>query len=199
MLPDFPKIISELHNLINIRLRSRVRTGDPVISMVHHIAQHEGEQMVLGTVEGKQKEMDYKKFESVFRISKDEIKSLTIEDIIKKIDSVADEMTGHMARTMFATIEQATKEGGTEIDQGGKPFTFETFLEGLDKIWIDFDEKTGQPHMPSLIMHPNLFAKIKDKLPEWEKNEEYRKRFDEIMKRKYKEWYDREGNRKLVD
>ena len=199
MLPDFPKIISELHNLINIRLRHRARTGDPVISIVRHAFQHEGNQMILGTVEGKQKELDYKEFESVFRISKDEIKSLTIEDIIKKIDSVADEITGHMARMMFATIEQATKEAGTAIDGGGKPFTFEMFLEALDKIWIDFDEKTGQPHIPRLVMPPNLFAKNKDKFLEWWKNEEYGKRFDEVMKRKYKEWYDRENNRKLVD
>jgi len=199
MLPDFPKIISELNNLINIRLRNRVRTGDPVISMAHYISQHEGDQLVLGTIDGNQKETDYKNFESVFRISRDKIKSLTIEDILKKVDSVAEEMTGHMARTMFASIEQAVKENRTEIDQDGKPFTFEAFLEGLDKIWIDFDEKTGQPHMPSLVMHPNLYAKIKDKLLEWERNEEYRKRFDEIMKRKYKEWYDRESNRKLVE
>jgi len=199
MLPDFPKIISELHNLINIRLRHRVRTGDPVISMVRHAFQHEGDQMILGTVEGKQRELNYKEFKSVFRISKEEIKSLTIEDVIKKTDSVADEITGHMARMMFATIDQAAKEGGTEIDGGGKPFTFERFLEAIDKSWIDFDEKTGQPHMPSLVMHPNLYAKIKDKLQEWERNEEYRKRFDKIMKRKYKEWYDRESNRKLVE
>jgi len=199
MLPDFPKIKSDLHNLITLRLRHRVKTGDPVISMAHHISQHEGDKAILGTIEGKQKELDYKGFESIFRISKDEIKSLTIEDVIKKIDSVANEMTGHMAQTMFANIKEAAKEVGTEIEQKGKPFTFETFLEALDKIWIDFDEKTGKPHMPSLVMHPNLLARIKDKFPEWEKNEEYRKRFNEIMKRKYKEWYDRESNRKLVD
>jgi hypothetical protein len=199
MLPDFPNILAKLDNLITKRLQYRVRMGDPIISMAHHTFQHEGDRMVFGTVDGKQKEMDYKQFESVFQISREEIKSLTIGDIIKKIDAVAEEMTGNMARTMFSTIEQITKEAGTSIDQGGKPFTFETFLEVLERVWIDYDEETGRPHMPSLVMHPNLYAKIKDKLPEWESNPEYKRRYEEIMKRKYREWYDRESNRKLVE
>jgi len=127
------------------------------------------------------------------------MKSLTIDDIIKKIDAVAEEMTGHMARSMFANIEEATKEAGTNIDQGGKPFTPDTYLEGLEKIQIDFDEETGRPHMPTLVVNPRLYAEIKDKLPEWENNTEYKKRLEEIIKRKYREWYDRESNRKLVE
>jgi len=199
MLPDFPSILAELDKLINKRLRDRVRMGHPIISKGHHTTQHEGDRMIFGTVNGTQKEMDYKEFESVLRISREEIKSLSIDDIIKKIDAIAEEMTGNMARMMYSNIEQITKEAGTAIDQGGKPFTFETFLEALERIWIDFDEETGQPHMPTLVVPPALYTKIREKLPEWENNLEYKKRFEELMKWKLKEWHDRESNRKLVD
>jgi hypothetical protein len=199
MLPDFPSIKSQLQTLVSKRLQYRVRAGDPVVAMIGHSIQHEGDRRIYGTVEGKQKELDYKKLESSFSISGDEIKSLTLVDIIKRIDKAAEEMSGHMARTIFTTINQVTEEAGTIIDGGGKPFTFETFLEALDKVGIDFDEETKQPHMPALVMSPDLFAKIKDKIPEWEKNEEYTRRFNEIMKQKYEEWYARECNRKLVD
>ena len=199
MLPNFPRILAELDKLISKRLRDRVRLGHPIISMAHHTTQHEGDRMILGRVDGAQKEIDYKEFESVLRISREEIQSLTFEDIMKKIDAIAEEMTGNMAQIMYSNIEQITKEAGTVIDQGGKPFTFETFLEGLKRIWVDFDEETGQPHMPTIVMNPALHSKIKDKLPEWENNPEYKKRFEEIIKRKYKEWHDRESNRKLVD
>jgi DNA-binding FrmR family transcriptional regulator len=199
MLPDFPRILAELDKLINKRLRYRVRMGHPIISMAGHTTQHEGDRMVYSTVNGTQKEMLYEESRSVFGISREEMKSLTIEDIIKKIDAVAEEMTGGMARMMYSHIEQITKEAGTAIDQGGKPFTFENLLEAIDRIWIDFDEETGQPHMPTIVMHPSLHAKIKDKIPEWENNPEYKKKFEELMKHKYKEWHDRESNRKLVD
>jgi len=46
---------------------------------------------------------------------------------------------------------------------------------------------------------PNLGAKLKEKLPEWEANSEYKKRFEDLIERKRKEWNDRESNRKLVD
>lgn len=199
MLPDFPSIKSQLQSLLSKRLQYRIRAGDPVVAMIGHSVQHEGDRRIYGTVEGKQKELDYKELESSFSISRDEIKSLTPEDIIERIDKAAKEMSGHMARTIFATINQATEEAGTKIDWGGKPFTYEAYLEVLDKVWIDFDEETKRPDMPILVMSPALYAKIKDKIPEWEKNEEYARRFDEMMKRKYEEWYARECNRKLVD
>ncbi|MEW5899851.1 MAG: hypothetical protein AB1715_00125, partial [Acidobacteriota bacterium] len=104
MLPNFPSILAELDKLINKRLRYRVRMGHPIISMAHHTTQHEGDRMILGTVNGTQKEMDYKEFESVLRISREEIKSLNIDDIIKKIDAIAEEMTGNMARMMYSNI-----------------------------------------------------------------------------------------------
>jgi hypothetical protein len=173
--------------------------GDPIVAMIGESFQHEGDRMIYRTVEGTQKELDYKKVQASFSISRDEIKSLTVEDIIKRVDAAAQELSGHMARTIFAAIDQGTKEAGTQIDHGGKPFSPEVLFEALEKISIDFDEDTKQPHMPSMVVSPELAAKIKDKLPEWERNEEYKKRFDEIMKRKYEEWYARESNRKLVD
>jgi len=199
MLPDFPSIKSDLINLVNRRLRHHARMGAPAVAMIRHTFQHEGDRMIYSTVEGSRKEVDYKRVESSLKISRNEIKTLTMEDIIKRIDATAKEFAGKMERGIFSSMAQATKEAGTDIDYGGKPFSFETLLTALDTISIDFDEETKQPHMPAIFMGPELYEKIKDKLPEWEKNEEYKKRWDEVLKRKYEEWYARESNRKLVD
>lgn len=179
MLPDFPSIKAELINLISKRLRHRVRTGDPVLAMITHTVQHEGDRRAYGTVEGDRKEVDYKKIESILSVSRSELKSLTVEDIIRQVDAAADELTGHMARTVFATVEQITNEAGAAVDAGGKPLTFETFSEALDRIRIDFDEETRQPLMPTLVMGPDLFAKVKEKIPEWEKNQEEENKNDQ--------------------
>lgn len=199
MLPDFPSIKSDLINLVNRRLIHHALMGAPAVAIMRHSVQHEGDRMIYSTVEGKRKEVDYKRVESSFKISRDEIKTLTVEEIIKRIDATAKEFADKMERGIFSTIAQATKEAGTDIDYGGKPFSFETLLTALDTISIDFDEETKQPDMPALFIGPELYEKIKDKLPEWEKNEEYKKRWDEVLKRKYEEWYARESNRKLVD
>lgn len=199
MLPDFPSIKSDLINLVNKRLRHHAHMGAPLVAMMPYSVQHEGDRMVYSTVEGNRKEVDYKRVGSSFKISRDEIKTLTAEDILKRIDATAKELAGKMERGIFSTIAQATKEAGTNIDYGGKPFSFETLLTALDTISIEFDEETKQPQMPAIFMSPELYEKIKDKLPEWEQNEEYRKRWDEVLRRKYEEWYARESNRKLVD
>jgi hypothetical protein len=199
MLPDFPNIKSHLDKLVERRLRYRAKMGDPAVAMIGQVFQHEGDRMVYHTVEGTQKELDYKKAEASFSVSRDEVKSLTIDDIIQKIDAAAQQMSSQMARTIFAAIERTSKEAGTEVNAGGKPFSPEVLFEALEKISIDFDEETGEPLMPSVFVSPEVANKIKDKLPEWENNEEYTKRHYEIMKRKYEEWNARESNRKLVD
>ncbi|MBI2852371.1 MAG: hypothetical protein HYX84_04635 [Chloroflexi bacterium] len=170
-----------------------------MVAMTRQSFQHEGDGMVYNTTEGAQKEVDYNKIESSFSFSRDQIKSLKIEDILKKVDSAAQELSDHMARTIFAAIERGTKEAGTQVDAGGRPFLPEVLFDALEKISIDFDEETGEPLMPSVFVSPEVAAQIQDKLPEWERNEEYKKRHDEIMKRKYEEWNARESNRKLVD
>lgn len=199
MLPDFPRVKSDLSKLVARRLRRATKLGDPIIAMIGESFQHEGDGMIYSTVEGHQKEVHYRKIESSFSISRDEIKSLTVADIVQRIDAAAQELSGQMARAMFTAIEQSSKEAGTEIDHGGKPFSPEVLFEALEKMSIDFDEETGQPLMPSFVVSPKLAAKIRGKLPEWEKNEGYKKRHADIMKRKYQEWYARESNRKLVD
>lgn len=199
MLPDFPSIKSDLDNLATQRLRERVKQGDPVISMIGRTLQHEGRKHSYTTEEGKAREVDYQKSEAAFSISRSEMKSLTLKDIIDKLDQAAEEMTGQVARVMFAAFEESTKEAGTRVDAGGQPLTPPLLLEALEKMRIDFDEETGQPHLPTIVVHPQAFAKIREKLPEWEKDEEYKRRYQEIMKRKYDEWYARESNRKLAD
>jgi hypothetical protein len=84
------------------------------------------------------------------------------------------------------------------VNGKGQPFTFELFLETLEKISIDFDDQ-GNPYLPTVVVSPELGAKLKSKLPEWEANPDYDKRFKELIERKRKEWNDRESHRKLVD
>jgi hypothetical protein len=199
MLPDFTDLVTQLQDAVTMRLRLRVRSGDPVISMIGHMTQYEGDRQTYETVQGDERQTDYQRVEGLISISRPELRELTLEDILKKVDAAAEEMTGQIARSMFATIGQAAETAGNLINNEGKPFMFDTFLAGIERVDIDFDEATGRPHMPRLVMHPDLWAKVKDKLPEWETNPESRRRFAQLIEKKRNEWNDRESRRKLVD
>ena len=53
--------------------------------------------------------------------------------------------------------------------------------------------------MPQLVVSPQMGATLREKIPEWEKDLEHKKKFDELIEKKRKEWNDRESHRKLVD
>ena len=46
---------------------------------------------------------------------------------------------------------------------------------------------------------PEMADVIRERFMEWIRDPEFRKRHEEIMRRKYEAWRDRESNRKLVD
>lgn len=199
MLPDFPAIKNDLQDAMTLRLRNKVRMGDPVIAMTPHTLQHEGDKKTYETVQRDQKAMNYKRIEATFSIKREEMRTLTVEQILERVDAAAEEMTRQMATSMFAAISQATDEVGNTVDNAGQPFTFDTLLQGLEKIEIDFDPVTGKPQMPSMVMSPELYEKVKDKLPGWEADPDCNARFETLMKKKRDEWNDRESHRKLVD
>jgi hypothetical protein len=199
MLPDFPEIKEELERLARDRLRQRLRYGDPVLAMVRQIRQHEGRDSIYTTVSGEEQRADYKQVMGEITINIDELIDLPIDAVMERVDAAAEDMLKQIVPSMFAKLKEVTDEVGNVVDAGGKPFSFDLFLETLEKIWIDFNEETGKPKLPTIVVSPQLAEQVKTLLPEWEQNEEYKRRFAELIERKRRQWNDRESNRKLVD
>jgi len=117
---------------------------------------------------------------------------------VENIKSAAEEMKKEKARLFFEKMKEVTDRTGNVVDAKGQPFSFELFVDSIKKIWIEFDE-SGRPHMPTMVVSPEIGEKLRVLLPEWKKNPEYKKIIDEIIEAKRKEWNDRESHRKLVD
>jgi hypothetical protein len=62
----------------------------------------------------------------------------------------------------------------------------------LEKMYIEFDEE-GQPKLPSLVMHPNLYEKVKEIKP----TKEQEKTRAEIIERKRSEYNAQKRTRRL--
>jgi len=64
-----------------------------------------------------------------------------------------------MARQLFARMDEIAEENGMVVDARGRPFSVDLFIEGLEKMDIDFDA-SGKPIMPGCVVHPSNMEKL---------------------------------------
>jgi len=197
MLPDFPKIKEKLKEAINRYLQNLVRQ-EPFLSQIRVEHHFEGNRMSSGTEDGELDQSEYKEISGEFSIKKEDIIAKGPMAFIENVYNTAEEIKKQKAKLVFEKLKEVTDKTGNVVNGKGQPFTFDLFIEMLEKIWIDFDDQ-GKPLLPTVVVSPELGAKLKEKLPEWESNPEYKERFEDLIERKRKEWNDRESNRKLVD
>jgi hypothetical protein len=199
VLPDFREVKEKLDQALTQRLREQVKKRDPVLAMIRTLRQHEGHRHVWSTDKGRERSTAYEPAVAEVTINQHETVDWTIADIVRHVDNMADQMIGQIVPNMFATLREASDEVGNVVDGGGRPFSFEMWLEAVEKLQIEFDEHTGQPRLPTMVVNPTLGERVRALLPEWERNAEYKARSSALIARKKEDWDDREGNRKLVD
>ena len=118
--------------------------------------------------------------------------------LMEGLEKMAEDFSGQHSKMLFERMKQSTAKTGNVVDAGGQAINPNLLLQMLEKIEIDFRED-GQPRLPTLVISPEHYERLKEKMLEWEKNEHYKRRFDELIERKRQEWRDRESHRKLVD
>lgn len=198
MLPDLPKLKKEVHEKILTRAFESESTSDPLLAMIKHYIQHEGDKGRYQTVDGQTREQDYQAMsaETVFTV--EDVTDPTLQPIVSKFKQMGSEAASQMAQYSFKQIGEAIDSVGNTVDAGGK-LTPDSFLRVIEKIQIDFDEDTGLPKMPTMFIHPNQAESVRKMIQEAEADPENKKRFDALMLKKKEEWRDREAIRKLVD
>lgn len=197
MLPDFPGIKRKVEEDINSYMKELIRQ-EPFLSefrVEHHF---EGDKSLIKTEDGQTDLSNYKKLSSEVQIKIEDVITKGPQALVEPFRTMAGEIKKQKAKVVFDKLNETTTRTGRRIDTKGRPFNFESFMESMEKILIDFDEQ-GNPYLPTVVIPPEMVATIKEKLSEWKANPEYEKRFQELIEKKRKEWIDRESNRKLVD
>jgi hypothetical protein len=115
------------------------------------------------------------KFDSIIRCDSDELAA--------QMDRAADQNLAVIMPQFFKLVERTTDATGMTIDATGRPFSFELYLEGLEKVEIDFD-KNGQPILPTLVMAPDLAEYIRSMPPI---TPDQQRALDALMDKKRKE------------
>ncbi len=198
MMPDFPKIKARCNTLVN-RYIQRLIMSDGLLSQIKTYKEFEGDSMSVRPEGAKRsRRSSYDRTEASVTIPAKELIEKGLAAYLERLAPAARDMQRQQVQAIFKKLEQVTKETGNVVDNKGQPPSAEMFLSALEKIWIEFDD-SGQPRLPSMIVSPQLAENLRNLMPQWDKDPEYKKRHDEIINKKRKEWNDRESNRKLVD
>jgi hypothetical protein len=197
MFPDYPKLKIEIKKRFELLTYQKSR-ADPLLGFMRTIKIKEGNKMIYHTVDGKRMETSFTRFQSAFRISDEDIIEKGVEGLVEIADNIGSDMKSKVGKKVISDFNKITAKTGNVVDAKGKELSQDMLLEVINKMELSFDD-AGNPHMPTMFVNPEVAEKIKDKIPEWEKDEEHKKKFDDLIKKKRDEWNDRESNRKLVD
>ena len=197
MLPDFPKIKERFVEAINNYLEILIRQ-EPFLSQIREEQHFEGNKTSSKDENEELYQSAYKEISSKIPINREDVIVKGPMAFVENIQNMAEEIKKKKAKFVFDNLKEITSKTGNVVNGKGQPFSFDIFMEMLNKISIAFDDQ-GNPDWPTLVVSPEMGAKLREKFPEWESNPDYKKRFENIIKRKRKEWNDRESYRKLVD
>lgn len=198
MLPDFPALKQWIKERLHDQLRV-LSENDPFMSSLRVERYLEGSRLKCHTADGYQDEAPYTTLSSGFEFKRADILEKGGPAVfLEATQRIAEEIKKQKSEMVFKKLNEITEATGNVVKGNGGPPTPELLLQVLEKMDIDFDEE-GNPHMPSLVVSPDMHNAIQAKLPEWDKDESIKERQKELIEKKRKEWHDREGNRKLVD
>jgi hypothetical protein len=188
--------LSEYRGAFGIFFRGAVnalmRAKDPVLRQIKvETKEHLPTYRVTATT-GETVEFETIKSEMRFTLHLPDIVNSNFEALVLNLDDAADQGLKNLMPQVFAYLSRVCAATGNVVDGQGQPFSFDLVLDVLDKIQIDFDE-AGNPEMPTMVLSPDLFEKIKMRPP----TQEQVKRRDEIIKRKREEFDAQRRTRKI--
>ena len=201
MLPDFPKFRRDLAARLMLKLHAMVQQKEPLLAEIRSITQHEGDIMAYDqlTAEGiRIVTQGFREVESSFFTRMEDVPTLVGERLDRKLEGIADDVARQLSEDFRQTLNKTIDEAGTAVDAGGAPFSKEVYLQGMEKIEMTFDPKTGRPELV-FWAGPQMVATMQKAWEEWKQDREFMRKYNELLSRKREDCRDRESRRKLVD
>jgi hypothetical protein len=198
MLPDVAQVKKTLGARLVRRLQVLVDRRAPLMREIEVRLNTEGDRFSYQTHDsGRIVKSEYKAIRAELSLRKTIPSEVRARELEGQLEEASGAIAQQQERMLFTTVSDAVERVGNAIDARGKPFHPSLLHEALRKIWVDFDE-SGQPILPTIVVHPDMLKKIGPKIKEWEADKKLKAEFDELMAQKREEWLARESNRKLV-
>jgi hypothetical protein len=197
MLPDFPKLKTEVHRDVLSRIRRRADSADSVVSQIKRLSQHEGRDMRYDRIDAPPVEGGPEELGARFEVLVSEVPDLIGLKLDAKIEEIAQEIAKQEANMFFRRVGETCDEVGNTINANGQPLSAELMLKIFSNAQLNFGpdgRPTGQ-----FVIHPDMAPALKRADEELERDPELKRRFEDILRRKREEWATRESHRKLAD
>ncbi len=197
MLPRFPRIQEQLDRFLLsfISLRAKYHMGP--MGQVPEVRHFEGDEDSIVRASGEEELTRFTEIKEALTIDRQALSSITLEDILEKLDRVALGIARQTATSLYKTLSEACEKHGTAVDGGGRPLSADSILEVFCRIEIQF-KADGSPILPQLHIHPSMEEAVIRAMKQIEENSEYKRRMDEILVRQREDWRAREAARRLV-
>ena len=193
MLPDFPGVREQANKLLGHRFQQQVAAGTGVMREIRTVVMHEGHRMELHRADGSTERRSLKKMGTTISIRTDDLARDGLQAVLAAMDVAATDLADKQSSFFYARLDETIDEAGQSLDAGGRPFTWDVLLEGLEIVDIDFDVR-GQPMWPTLMCGRALYETAQ----KWVLTDDHERKYKELVERKRIAWREREGDRKLV-
>ena len=171
-----------------------MKAKDSLYASIHEASPWEAIPTTQNTMpSGEVVEHEPLKIESKIVIKWDDIRSCDLDALAEQVDAMADERLSIVMPHFFKVFEKTCDAAGTGTDARGKPFSFDMYLTGLEKIELQFD-RDGQPILPTLVVHPTMAKQLQALPPP---TEDQQKAYSDLIERKRREFNARRRYRQL--
>ena len=120
MLPDYVDTKHRLQDVLTRWLRKRVRVRLGPLGEIPRYSVFEGGGTSIIRPDNREDVTEMHRLESDFSVKFDEVPDLTLVDILKRLDGVAQEMADDMAKHVYSTISGVTERVGNVVRNTGK-------------------------------------------------------------------------------
>lgn len=199
-LPKYPQLKKKIENMLLDYFQREAQKELGPFEGARRFVQHEGKTFVHNTMDntGKKKELNYVEAKTEYLVKYADIPNMGAEDVIKMLQEKAKEFGGQQAKHNYKVLNQVTEETGNVVHGNNEPFNIDMFFEVIEKIQIEFDE-FGNPNMPTMVVSSSGAERAKIVMQEAENDPETKRRMEELIARKRKEYDAAQARRKLVD
>lgn len=194
MLPDYPQFKDLFKRFCDRQLQERMekRLG-PLYQEIGKRRQFEGDRsQIQRPGEGAPDETEYKTWQGAFSFRLEEIPTLTMQELVRRIDVVAEDMARSFNKNMFASMDQTLEKYDRVMKLG--PPSPEALLTMISNSEVSFDE--DGPTF-KIVVPPSLLEAAQDAAARLMNDPELNKRYTELMATKWEEWRARETDRGL--
>jgi ATP-dependent exoDNAse (exonuclease V) alpha subunit len=137
-LPRYPQLKKKMSKMLADYFEREVRKGLGPFQDVKRFTQHEGKTLIHNIMndDKKSKELKYVEAKTEYRVAYDDVPTMGAEGVLKLLQEQAKDFGAQQTKHSFKVLHDTTEETGNVVNNGGKPFSIDSFFAVMEKIQI---------------------------------------------------------------